>query len=511
MAKEANVTRKLSPAVIVTMGDAAHSVGELLADRYPVTAFPLPDGGADAGYEGLIALINNSVAGPDGATELPAVLIIADTDHSQEIVRVLDEIRAGATTVKPRVWPAIVAGHPARLAEFDAALDERRTSSCDLVLVMTGSNSPEEQADALAAWLHVKMPAPASVLADLPDSRGRICRYVGLGCVAVDVGQAPSYVSTTLATFDYACAVEQICEELGKIATSHRSVLSANSAVAALVVAAQSYSAVDVMRSESDVTLALGEIERELVPALDVALPGIVTEVVRTLSSTQEPQEPQNAPEAIADANGDAAAENENGKSGDGSGGRTETVSQLVLLASKGGLSKMFNRNRMAAVAETIEPLARADVSAAVDAALQQTDARVPILVKDETQRLAEADAAALEQVAQTAQKASTLVWNQAVDTARREVMLWPTINIEGISRSWGGGVPAARQYVVASASSLRLLVEDEAIMSVVDLRTEHRAGADDGDIDLRDQGEISGGKATVLLAQYGLPLAALA
>lgn len=507
MANEANVTRKLSPAVIVTMGDAAHSVGELLADRYPVTAFPLPDGGADAGYEGLIALINNSVAGPDGATELPAVLIIADTDHSQEIVRVLDEIRAGATTVKPRVWPAIVAGHPARLAEFDAALDERRTSSCDLVLVMTGSNSPEEQADALAAWLHVKMPAPASVLADLPDSQGRICRYVGLGSLAVDVRQAPSCVSTTLATFDYACAVEQICGELEKVATSHRSVLSANSAVAALVVAAQSYSAVDVMRSESDVTLALGEIERELVPALEVALPGIVAEVVRTLSSTQEPR---NAPEAIAEANGNAAAENENGKSGDGSVGRTETVSQLVLLASKGGLSKMFNRNRMAAVAETIEPLARADVSAAVDGAIRQADACVPILVKDEAQRVDEANAATLEQVARTAQKASTLAWNQAVDTARREVIMWPTINIEGISRSWGGGVPAARQYVVASASSLRLLVEDDAIMPVVDLRTENRDGADDGDVDLRDQRGVSGGKATVLLAQYGLPLAAL-
>jgi hypothetical protein len=507
VAKEANVTPKLSPAVIVTMGDAAHSVGELLADRYPVAAFPLPDGCADAGFEGLITLINDSVAGPDGATELPAVLIIADTDHSQDVLRVLDEIRAGATTVKPRVWPAIVAGHPARLAEFDAALDARRTSSCDLVLVMTGSNSPEEQADALSAWLHVKMPAPASVLADLPDSRGRICRYVGLGCVAVDVGQAPSYVSTTAATFDDAGAVEQICEELANVATSDRSVVSANSAVAALVVAAQSYSAADVMRSESDVTVALGDIERELAPSLEVALPGIVTEVVRTLSSTQEPQD---APKAVADASGDAAAEDVNGKTADGSGGRTETVSQLVLLASKGGLSKMFNRNRMAAVAETIEPLARADVSAAVDAALQQADARVPILVKDETQRLAEADAAALEQVAQTAQNASTLAWNQAVDKARREVVLWPTINIEGISRSWGGGVPAARQYVVASASALRLLAEDDAIMSVVDLRTQHRADTDDGDIDLRDQPEISGGKAMVLLAQYGLPLAAL-
>ena len=77
----------------------------------------------------------------------------------------------------------------------------------DLVLMMTGTASSSEKAAALGAWLHVKI-CPPSVLGELPDIDGRICRYVaiGSGTVAPDASSAAPTVVAALAPVD----VEQV-------------------------------------------------------------------------------------------------------------------------------------------------------------------------------------------------------------------------------------------------------------------------------------------------------------
>lgn|GEM_PF-1220908 len=520
MTKEAKVTENLSPAVIVTVGEQGAAVGKLLAARYPTDTYPLPAvhvGSADVDFDGLIEKINRSARHTDAVTELPAVIVIADVADADAVLRVLDAVRGGATTVKPRVWPAFVTGAPTDLGTFDAALDERGTGSCDLVLIMTGASSQEASADALAAWLHVKMPAPASVLAELPDSQGRICRYVALGCRAIDseqrrTGTAGGQTVATInliSTSNSNTAVERVAAQLVIRAQSEVSVVAADAAVVALTEAAQQYSAAELLRRESEVTVSLTEVDRNLGPALRADLPQIITDVVAQLSAettaaVAAPEEPTVADSALSETTGQASD-----GAGDGAG-RTETVSQLVLLASKGGLTKMFSRNRMATVAETIGPLARADVAATVHSALGQVQTDIRGLVEDEMQRLADQHTAELDAATRATEEAESSTWNKAVSKARREVGLWPSVDVAGISRSWGGGVPAARQYVVGSASALRLLAEDDAFMPIVDLRTQAPRSSENAEIDLRDHPQHSAGRATVLLAQYGLPLAAL-
>jgi hypothetical protein len=513
--QDAKETENLSPAVIVTVGPEAAAVGQLLAARYPTDTLSLSveqAGSAKIDFAGLIKKINKSARHTDAVTELPAVVVIADIADSDAVLRVLDAIRSGKTMVKPRVWPAFVTGVPTELGAFDSALDERGTGSCDLVLIMTGAASQQASADALAAWLHVKMPAPASVLAELPDSQGRICRYVALGCRAVDPARRRVGTSgaQTAISLDVAKAAVRINAELAVRAQSDASVVAVAAAVAALTEAAQQYSAADLLRSESELTVALTGIDRNLVPALRSDLPQIVTEVVAQLSAESTAEPAAEAAATQAETVADSAPQELTGPTGDGAD-RTATVSQLVLLASKGGLTKMFSRNRMATVAETIGPLAQADVAATIRSALGQVQTDIPALVENEAKRLADLHTAELDAAARAAEQAESTTWNDAVDTARREVGLWPSVDVAGISRSWGGGVPAARQYVVGSASALRLLADDDAFMPIVDLRTQEYVAAADGDeIDLRDHANHSVRKATVLLAQYGLPLAAL-
>ncbi len=556
MTQDANESQNLSPAVVVTIGKYASSVGTKLAELYPTDAYPIPDSAVPAEFGALIDSINSASASSQTTTELPAVLVIADTDQADSVVTVLDAIRAGTTTVKPRVWPTFVAGSPATLDGFDAGLNERGTGSCDLVLVMTGSKSPQDQAQALASWLHVKMPAPASVLAELPDSQGRICRYVALGCRTVEPGKVRSTdrPATDLQDVDVAAASELISAELASRAYSDPSVEAANAAVSALSQAASTYSAPDLLSSESTLTIALNKVDRTLVTTLQASLRQIVTDVVTQLSESTG-QSRAGGVEETADSTVDSDAGSDAGSDGKPGGvaagasdststetsaavppdslGRTQTVSQLVLLASKGGLTKMFSRNRMASVAELIEPLAAADVTAAVRSALAQLDSQTAPLVEAAVQQIADEAEVGRKEAALAAQVADALTWNQALATARRQVSIWPTVETAGISRSWGGGVPAARQYVVGSARALASLTEDDSYMPIVDLRTQPQAatkadtaqgsetqtiadpaGAADGskisdEVDLRE-GSTSQPQATVLLAQYGLPLAAL-
>jgi len=517
--QDANLIDKLSPAVIVTVGPDAGTVGELLAARYPIDSYSLSAeqlGSTDSEFDGLIEKVNSSARHTDAVTELPAVVVIADVGNAEVVLRVLDAVRGGETTVKPRVWPAFVAGTPSHLAEFDRALDERGTGSCDLVLIMTGATSPDASADALAAWLHVKIPAPASVLAELPDSEGRICRYVALGCRAVHAGgqaQADASPDLVAISIDSSAVAARVSAELSTRAHTDPLVETANEAVAALTNAAQQYSAPDLLRCESELAVALTEVDRKLVPVLRAELPKLVVEMVAQVSAAPPagPDSGGSGPDPAADSATDSAAHTLPEAAAEaGAPGRTHTVSQLVLLASKGGLTKMFSRNRMATVAETIGLLAEADVAATVRSAVSAIDGEVPSLVSVEAQRISAEQLAEGQAVALAAQEAESTTWNQNVDQARRDVELWPTVDVTGISRSWGGGVPPARQYVVGSASALRLLTEDDAFMPIVDLRTQPRSEADGDEIDLRDGTHQSAGRATVLLAQYGLPLAAL-
>lgn len=507
------MSQKLSPAVIISIGDHADQVARYLGASYPALTRHLPQGADESAVARVVAEVTDGPTRPlEGHMELPGLLVIADTADHQTVLAVLDAIFAAETTAKPRVWPTFTSGTPSQLGSLDEALTTRGSGICDLVLMLTGTESADEQARALSAWLHVKMPAPASVLAQLPDSDGRICRYVALGSTVVSPG--PLNGTTTAkkeSTSDLAraseasiVAVDQVAvaatvnQELARVAADDATAMVARDAASALIAAAHDYDAPALMRAENNLAAALNHLDRRLVPELESALARIARAAVeQALLGGGAEAAPDASPQPPVGSDADI--------------GRTQTVSELVLLASKGGLSKMFSRNRMATLAQALEPVARADVDTAVQQAVDHVSAQVGPLVTLEVKAATET---AEQQRAQAAQEVGALrdqLWAQALATGRSAVTLWPTVSTTGITRAWGGGVPAPRQYLVGSAAALEGLAEDDAIMTVIDLRDVPGAPIDSVPVgESAAVGTRASDEAVVLLAQYGLPLAAL-
>ena len=491
---------QLLPAAIVAIGRDAAAIASAATGHYPATVTAVdviePVGAPQLAAE-LLSSLGAAASDSGSGSGLPAIVVLAHTSQATAVTELLVALRAQAATIRPRVWPTFVAGDPSTLGEFDVAVDQLGTGSCDLVLMMTGTASSSEKAAALGAWLHVKMPAPPSVLGELPDIDGRICRYVaiGSGTVSPDAAGAVPTVVATPPPVDYEQLADAVRARLSATAAKAVSVTAANDAASALCAAAEDLDAAALLRAENNLANALADVSRQLSKTLSDALGGIISEELESPTGQIESEDEQGAHEEVP---GSGAADD-----------RTAAVSQLVLLTSKGGLTKMLSRSRMAAVAQSISAAARRDVDDTLRRAVDQANHEVP----DRINAAIDARERQLIQLREAAELADAQlvdkVWRDALVNCRKAVSLWPQVSTSGIRRSWGGSVPAPRQYVVGSQAALRALPEDDEALSIIDLRDRDEQAAP-GKIDLRDGVRGIGQRhATVLLAQYGLPLVA--
>lgn len=498
---------QLLPAAIVAIGTEADSIASGTGPQYPATVhrFESIDGtqAAELATQ-LLAELQMDASSAARGTGLPAIVILASTSNAASVVELLRVLRAATPAVRPRVWPAFVAGNSSELVGFDADIDALGQGACDLVLMMNGTASSSEKAAALGAWLHVKMPAPPSVLGELPDVDGKICRYVaiGSGTVAPSADEMPTVDPVEDAQVDIDDVTAAVRQRLTQAAAKSVSVTAANDAASALCAAAEDLDASALLRAENHLAQALSDVSRQLSKALTDSLTAIIDVELSTAGSTGSDEDVSVDTLDEKEASVANAAED-----------RTAAVSQLVLLASKGGLTKMLSRSRMAAISQSVSAAARRDVDAAVARAVDQVQHQLPDCIKAalaerEQSRRDERESARLAGV----QKEDS-AWREAMTNCRNSVTLWPKVDASGVRRSWGGSAPAPRHYVVGSELALRVLPDDDEALSVIDLRDiAARAGASKSDesIDLRDNARRGDERrATVLLAQYGLPLAA--
>lgn len=489
------------PAAVIAIGADAKKVGVGVETYYP-SMFTFVDAVDDKNAEKIatdvLATLDAQTATIGSAAGLPAVVVLASTARASQVATLIQTLRAQTPTLRPRVWPTFVTGETAELGEFDERLDSLGAGACDLVLMMNGKATAEAKAAALGAWLHVKMPAPPSVLGELPDVEGKICRYVAIGSATVNPA-APSVTETSVEelTIDEPATVSAVRADVAQAATKTVSVTAANDAASALCAAAEDLDAAALLRAENHLAEALTDVSRQLAKVLADSLPKIIDERL--------------------DAGVDVAmaAESETAEAGQtqvpAAEDRTQAVSQLVLLASKGGLSKMFSRSRMVGVAESVAAAARRDVAVAINQAIVPVDHEVPGQVSAAIARRAAAAAARRDEVSAANAQLADESWSAAMAKCRDQVTLWPRVDTSGVRRSWGGSAPSPRHYVVGSESALRGLPDDDDALSVIDLREPSATAASaKANIDLRDASRAGQERrATVLLAQYGLPLTA--
>lgn len=506
----------LLPVAVISIGKDAQKVALGLDSLYPA-ALPTTDLAEPSETASMaaaaVASLEATRGGDGSGSGLPAILILASTADGEQVANLVKAIREQTMTLRPRVWPTFVSGDSADLATFDARLDDLGPGACDLVLMMNGPATQTAKTTALGAWLHVKMPAPPSVLGELPDIDGKICRYVAIGSQTVSPATPDPVPSTVVApTVDSEALTAVVQQELLNRAAQTPEVLALNNAATALCDAAESLDAPALLRTENQFAQLLADVAGRLPVTLGDALPAIIA---AQLADAQSRSIAEPAPMAAAtDQVAVAATEPTVGQSAAGADDRTGAVSQLVLLTSKGGLSKMFARSRMAGVAQAVAEAARQDATKSVDSVVQQVCSTVPAQVDEVLANRA----ALLEEERKTAALADSQTaddsWRTALAGCREQVALWPRVDASGVRRSWGGSAPSPRQYIVGSAAALRGLPEDDDALSVVDggTRFTPRQGEADvtGEIDLRDATRSQQERhATVLLAQYGLPLAA--
>lgn len=483
----------LPTACVVSFGDASRRVAESLSDHYPIIREAPDDLAA------LVTAINANRATGAGNVCLPAVVVISDTQHSGEVVELLHRLSEADPTTRPRVWPAFVAGDARALADFDAALDRAGAGLCDVVLTLTGAPGIDAQAAALGAWLHIKMPAPASVLGELPDAQGRICRYVALGSAVV----LPSLVVGTEsgATVDAVAIAEAVRSDLNSAAALSPTVARTREAAAALGIAATAGDPASVMRADQELNGALVKLIVELpieladaasdrvVARVTDAVAGGVARGVGVLGGEVPDVEVPDVDALGVDVPGVVLPVSD----------RADAVSAFVLAASKGGLGKMFGKSRIAAAAQAVAQSATRDIDNLVAATLTT----VQLDVEESVARQVEVKYQQLATASATQNRAD---WNSSLQHARNETAVWPRIATKGILRAWGGSVPAPRHYLVSSASVVAEVCESDDTLAVIDLRDSIGDPNDTGKV----KDEAAGERAVVLVAQYGLPLSAL-
>ncbi len=448
--------------VVVPMSPSAEQVVELLQAGTPLKK---ATNAAEA-----IDLIRQTIA-ESTTPALPGLLIVAGVDASNDVAEFVAELRRASLEVRPRVWPAFIDGELSALQSFDEAIDQLGPSACDLVLTLSGAPDAQAQADALAAWLAVKMPAPASVLGELPDTAGRICRYVALGVQRVDAAvidlTEPTTVTDSLPQLDDVIAVtsravtEQIDEWLAastKAASALANAAAAGAPAAVLSADATLTAELEGFRAHVDATLET-LVNAEAVHAL------VGAHVAATDSETDESE----------------AAVPE-------SGSRVEAVSQLVLLASKGGFSRMFAKSKITEAGAAVTAAARADVARERAAAIERSEPLVREQAAKELDARADQLTALVEQERRDEQTRQASKSATALKKALKNATAWPSVDVANVQRAWGAGAPEPRLYVIGQAAGL----EDDPTVTVIDVREKP------------DSGQL------VLIAQYGLPVTAL-
>lgn len=492
----------LTHPFVIALGAAAQAVAARVEAHHPIERALAPVNGEASGAKVLAWLAARDDQDPAGVS-IPAVVVIAEVAEADRVADLLAQLRRAPLSFRPRIWPAFIGGDISALDKFDAAIDAIGPGACDVVLLLTGAPGPTEQADALAAWLHVKMPAPASVLGELPAADGQICRYVALGAQALssesegDSTPQDSQLPLEMSDEAITTVTEQLRARVTNAVKQHELVTKAREQVSALSAAATKADTAEVLSAEATLT--------EQLAAMGHKLP--IAAMVETEAALEELPDPADFGRG-ADTVSDEAAPVEQAST-DTTISRSEAVSALVMLTSKGGLSRMFTRSRIAGAAEVVATAASRDLDALVQGALanaaEDLDSEVRVVyatkqAKEATKRVEERQSRRDEQSAGR---------DQRLRSAVARVAVWPSIDATKVRRSWGGGVPAARRYVVASPA---LVPADETddFLFIPDVRVP------DGVIDLTDSAQVrrpsseSPSDALVLVAQYGLPLSAL-
>lgn len=487
---------ELPSASVVSFGELAGQVATAVADHYPITHHAVA-GDLVAVVSAVAADIEPKRTSPAGQGSLPAVLVIAETQCAADVLALLEALRDVQVAIKPRVWPAFVGGDVAALSDFDQRLDGSGAGLCDVVLALMGAPSAAEQASALGAWLHVKMPAPASVLGELPDSQGRICRYVAMGSTTVESPTADGQDPSALPSVDVEAVTLVVQESLVHAATTAPVLLAAQAAAHELREACLATDPAAILGAEQRFAAALVSVANDLAGALNRH---VVTQVAEQLGR----------PPVVTGLRNPADSEQLRlatpiEKLGD----RSDQVSALVLMSSKGGMSKLFGKNKITTAAATLANQADADLDALVATVVEAVGAQVKARVQDavEVQRDNHKTATTLAAAERTDKIRAA--WDFSIEKARSRAVVWTPTETAGIKRAWGGPVPAPRRYLVGSMNVVRHADDRDDTMTVIDLRESAESGSelgrdpDNALVDLAD-------RAVVLVAQYGLPLVAL-
>ncbi len=467
---------QLQPIIVISFGSVGQRVADLLAADYPIRS------GAAADLQSLVA---QSKA--DGSV-VPSVVLIADTDHAAEVVTSLEMLRNQSTGLHPRVWSAFVSGTVTDLADFDRALDEADAALVDVVLMLTSAPSVSEQAAALAAWLRVKVPSPGSVLGELPDASGRTCRYVAVGraaAIAPVVDQSavqPDVAAATKALNSLvAKAQKEVSDDFAKLPAALALVksaedleLAAHEAVPAKIMRADRAFQAALAAARDSVPIDLSEISRATIKAGigsiveclsndESDLEAVLDDVQQSLTS--ERTEDQNTTEAV------------------------ELLSELVVAASKGGLAKMFARGKVTDLGSKLSAAVDRQAGSTMASAIALAQSEVPTIAAVELRSAFEVRSAAAELANEKKVAARKSHWENAIANAFAKTRVWPAASTDDFARSWGGGLAEPRRYVVGSHEVVSALIDQTDVLAVVDLREPP--------------------DACVLVAQYGLPLAA--
>lgn len=475
MTKNAIVVEELARVAVVAvgsaMGERARSVASLGSQTYD-----LLDSSSNSA---VLSQIGTQFV---GASEQPAILLVSSTSDASIVTDFVRAAREVDFELRPRIWPAFVAGSAKDLEAFDLAVDELGPGACDVVLFAAGQANPRIQADALRAWLQVKLPAPASVLADLPDKAGRSCRYVAIGCQTVTSSSMTSLPELLSDEVDIAAVVQLAQPMLYRCMDEAPSVRIANEAASALCAAAEHFDVTAMIAAESELSKALVTLDRTLPGYLESKIPALIGQALDAAPTSQESTAAQTsvAPSGTA-------------------GSRVELVSALAQLAGKGAMSRMFAKSRMTALADQVATEAREDVSRACQSIIGKLQDSVAAAVKAESQTRRSRRQAEREELLRNQQTTQEAQWERLVREARDGTRVWPTVRPSNVQRSWGGGIPAPRQYVVSTADSAVSLADDDGSLAVIDLR------------DDASRSSNAQRSAVILVAQYGLPLSALA
>ncbi|MDP3972404.1 MAG: hypothetical protein Q8P61_05805 [Candidatus Nanopelagicales bacterium] len=468
---------------MIAADDVGRAVGEQLLSRPGFSARLHLAGDPDA-----TALARTVEGGAESA-----VLVLAHTESARAVAESIAGMSRGRSdTGRLRVWPAFVAGSPADLVDFDKVLDELPPGSADLVLVLTEAPSPEAVAEALFAWLTVKLPAPASVLGQLPDATGRTCRYVALGLSAAAAGgsaEAPaashgierageSAGDVPDGPADQEVEIEalafELADRLESEFTTAAPVVRLRDARVRLNAAVDGLDPIGALAAERELTLTA---------ALDIST--VISDAVRRLDgdSARRDDDQVRRSGAHVGQNSDQAASE-----------LARAVAEFALLAGKSGWGRMMAKRRLVA--------ARDRLAAAADLVVEATESRWSESAAEQVHAAAEARVreSVAAAVAESARKAQLDADQQAREdhqelvVATRSGQVWNRIDEGAVERVWGGGLPEPRRYLIGG---------NEVTDSVVDL-------TDPAHPCLRVTSEHFGDQARVLVAQYGLSLPAL-